>query len=111
MTPATTATHWYQWRPKPGMIPMLIIGMILGPMLLSLLGITVTSRTARAEFQNQLIALQASVCEAWATAENPNVAKLDANGQRELATKHAPKQPNGAIDNEIVSACINKLGS
>lgn len=109
MTPTATARTWYQWRPKPGMIPMFIVGLIVGPVALSYFGITVTSRTARAEHQGQIVALQASVCEARARAENPNAAKLDANARRDLATKHAAKQPNGIEDNEIISACSGKL--
>jgi len=111
MTAAKTPSYWYQWRPKPGMIPTFIVGLVVGPLVLSQLGITVTSRTARAEHQNEIVQLQASVCEARARAANPDAAKLEVNARRDLAGKHAPRPTNGFVDNEIVSACADKLAS
>lgn len=111
MTTTPTLRHWYQWRPKPGMIPMFIVGLIVGPLLLSYFGVTVTSRSARAELQSGITSLQASLCEIRAKAENADAAKLDTSARRELAAKHAAKQPNGNADYDIISACSDKLAN
>lgn len=98
-----------RFKPKQGMIPAFIVGLILGPIALSYLGVTVTSRSARAALNESTLELKADVCAAKAKGSGAEVAKLDANGRRDLAGKFAATQGNGYADYEIVNLCANKL--
>ena len=98
-----------RFKPKQGMVPAFIVGLILGPMVLSYLGVTVTSRTARAELNETTAELKADVCVARAKASGAEIAKLDANGRRDLAGKFAATQENGYADYEAVNRCANKF--
>ncbi len=106
-----TKTAGFNWRPRKGMIPSFIVGLIVGPIALSYFGVTVTSRTARANLQENIVELQASVCDAKARATVPEPTKLDSNARRDLATKFAATQSNGYADYEIINLCTNKLGA
>jgi len=109
MTTTATPTGLARLKPRKGMIPSFVLGLIVGPIALSYFGVTVTSRTARAELHTGTVELRASLCEAKARAEVADVAKLDMNARRELAAKHATDS-NGRADYEIANLCSNKLG-
>ncbi|MBM3734075.1 MAG: hypothetical protein FJW24_11590 [Acidimicrobiia bacterium] len=104
-----TRTGIARFKPRQGMIPAFIVGLIVGPFALSYLGVTVTSRTARADLHMGTIELKASLCEAKARAEIGDPSKLDINARRDLARKHAT-EGNNFVDYEIVNLCSNKLG-
>jgi hypothetical protein len=106
---ATAKTGLSRFKPKKGMIPTFILGLVVGPILLSYFGVTVTSRTARASLNEGTIDLRASLCAAKAKAEVADVSKLDANARRDLANKHVVTAANGYSDYEIVNLCANKL--
>lgn len=100
-----------KWKPRKGMIPSFIVGLIVGPIALSYFGVTVTSRTASANMRDGIVALEASLCEVKARAEVAEPAKLESNVRRDLAVKHAATRSNGDVDYEIVGLCSSKLGA
>lgn len=98
-----------KWKPRKGMIPAFIAGLVVGPIALSYFGVTVTTRTAAGEMRDGIVAVQAQLCEVKARAENPESAKLDSNARRDLAAKFAATRANGDVDYEIVGLCSSKL--
>lgn len=105
-------TSVLKWRPRRGLIPAFVLGLVIGPIALSYFGVTVTSRTAKAELQQGIIGLQASLCEAKARAKSSaDPAKLDNNARRDLAARHAAMRSGGEVDNEIVGLCSSKLAA
>lgn len=98
-----------KWRPRKGIIPAFVAGLVVGPIALSYFGVTVTTRTAAGEMREGIVAVQALLCEVKARAENPDAAKLDSNARRDLATKFAATRTNGDVDYEIVGLCSSKL--
>jgi hypothetical protein len=107
----TTKTTRSRWKPPKGVIPAFLFGMLVGPMVLSYFGVTVTSRTANASLREGVLQLQASLCEIKARTEVVDPAKLDGTARHDLAAKHAATQPNGNADYEVVNLCSNKLGA
>jgi hypothetical protein len=106
-TPVEERTHWL---PKGPLAVAFIAGLIVGPMLTSAVGLTVTSRTASARAHDGMLELQAQVCDARARVEVADPTKLDSSARRDLAAKHAQTQSSGVADYEIIGLCANKLG-
>ncbi|MBM3533883.1 MAG: hypothetical protein FJX60_12705 [Alphaproteobacteria bacterium] len=106
---ATNPTGLARFKPRKGMLPSFFLGLVIGPIALSYFGVTVTSRTARADLHIGTVELKAALCEVKARTAVADPSKLDFNARRELASKHAA-DANGNTDYEIVNLCSNKLG-
>ena len=106
---ATKTAAGFSWIPRKGIVWAFIVGVIVGPMLTSSIGLTVTSRSAGANLHAGVIDLQASLCDARARAEVRDPEKLDSNARRTLAEKFSPAQASGSVDYEIVGLCSAKL--
>jgi hypothetical protein len=98
------STKWLSAKP---MVYGLAIGLIAGPLISNYMGWQVTSSAARAQSRAGVVEVQASSCNAQARIDNPNSAKLDWSGRNDLAKKWA----GVAADQDVVSACSNKLAT
>lgn len=98
--------RWEAARPK---VYALAVGLVAGPLISSLAGWQITSRTADAQLKTGLIEQQAAFCQARAHAEVRDTSKLDWDGRQKLAAKWAVMPGAKAADAEVVSACAWKL--
>jgi hypothetical protein len=99
------------WRPRKGLIPAFFLGLIVGPVMLSYFGVTVTSRTAAVTLRDGVVQYQAEICEVQARAAVAEPARLDSGARRDLATKYSATHANGNTDYEIVGLCSSKLAT
>jgi hypothetical protein len=108
-TSTAPAAKKTSWRPKKGLIPAFIVGLVVGPLALSYFGVTVTSRTARADLHDGILQLEASLCDTRARAEVKTPNLLESSARRDLATKHATKGADGNTNYELIGLCSSKL--
>ena len=97
---------WDSARPK---VIALGIGLLAGPLISSLAGWQITSRTANAQLKNGLVEQQAAFCQARAHAEVRDTSKLDWDGRQKLAAKWAVMPGATVADSDVVAQCAWKL--
>jgi hypothetical protein len=98
--------RWSSAKPR---LFALAAGLILGPIITSMMGWQVMTSTARSQAQTAVVASQAKICEARARAEVSNPGTLDWNARQELAKRNGMLIAGASEDYDVTRACADRL--
>ena len=97
-----------QWKPR---IIFLVVGLIVGPIISSMIGLQVTTSTMGSAVQDGVVAYRAGLCAVRARLDpeaTPDVLK-DYDGRRELAEKWAILPGEDKVDASVKRECVKIL--
>jgi hypothetical protein len=100
-----------KWEAAKPILKGLVLGLVAAPIIIFWAGWAVTPGTIEEKVHAAIVDTKASICAARARADVKDPTKLEWNARDKLAAKWStmPGQKPGSVDDDVTSACAEKL--